>query len=454
MFEIKGRYTTAKITIDEIDETCREQIGVFVNNNHFTKPVAIMPDTHAGKGSVIGFTMAMTDTIIPNVIGVDIGCGMLSAKVGAELPMELKELDKAIRDRIPFGVNTHTNGIIHMEKEFPWDKVNALAEKFALRYNEIFDKKITPPNYNQEWFSKKSEEIGGNLRRYISSLGTLGGGNHFIETGIDQDNQYWFTIHSGSRNFGKMICDYWQRKACRQAEELDKSKVQKRIDEFNATFTGSDGERKGKISQIKKEMHTEKSPLDALYGEDAAGYLFDMIFAQVYASVNREKMMEIIGEITGLDVTHQIETVHNYIDFEDFIIRKGAIRSYKGEQMIIPFNMRDGILLCEGKSNEEWNCSAPHGAGRVMSRSQARKKLSVDIFRQQMEGIYSTSVGNSTLDEAPDTYKSASLIEEAIGDTAVIISRIRPVHNMKDQGFKKTKKERRRAEKRKEEGKK
>ncbi len=434
MIEITGKQTTAKVMIDEIDDTCRKQITTFVNNKYFTNPVAIMPDTHAGKGSVIGFTMPMTEAIIPNVIGVDIGCGMLSAKIGPELPLSFEELDRQIREKIPFGMNTHENGTIHMKDEFPWDEVNANAEKFAKHYNELFETKIEKPLYDNDWFVAKCEQIGGSIRRYISSIGTLGGGNHFIETGIDEDKNYWFTIHSGSRNFGKMVCDFWQNRASKKIQIEHDAKMKERIDAFIATFVGSKSSMKEQINAIKKEMKREKGFLDALFGDDAAGYLFDMIFAQVYASVNRKRMMAIIGEITGLDVSKQIETVHNYIDFEDFVIRKGAIRSYKGEQMIIPFNMRDGILLCEGKSNEEWNYSAPHGAGRVMSRIQAKKTLDVDVFREQMSGIYSTSVGKSTLDEAPDTYKSAEMIEKAIGDTATIITRIRPVHNMKDAG--------------------
>lgn len=434
MIEIKGTYTTAKVMIDQIDDTCRDQIQTFVNSKHFTEPVAIMPDTHAGKGSVIGFTMPITKAIIPNVIGVDIGCGMLSAKIGKELPLELEELDCAIRKRIPFGMETHQSGIVHMKDEFPWERVKESAEKFADHYKEQFGIEITPPEYDHEWFLTKCDQIGGSVRRYINSLGTLGGGNHFIETGIDDDKNYWFTIHSGSRNFGKMVCDYWQNRAFKRVKERREGAMKKKIDEFYESFVGSKSERKAAIAEIKKEYSYAKNALDALFGDDAAGYLFDMIFAQVYASVNRQKMMEIIGEITGADVSDQIETVHNYIDFEDFIIRKGAIRSYKGERMIIPFNMRDGILLCEGKSNSEWNCSAPHGAGRVMSRSQARRELDVEKFKKQMDGIYSTSVGDSTIDEAPDSYKPAAIIEEAIADTATIITRIKPVHNMKDTG--------------------
>lgn len=420
--------------IDELEPNCREQIHTFVNNEHFTNPVAIMPDTHAGMGSVIGFTMPMTKEVIPNVIGVDIGCGMLSAKVGAELPITFEEMDAAIRKRIPFGGNVHERGVIHMRDDFPWMRVQELAEQFAEHYAKSFGVEITPPAYGTEWFREKCDQIGEAMTYAINSIGSLGGGNHFIETGIDEENNYWFTIHSGSRNFGKKICDYWQKRAGIQGRELLKQKYDEAVEEFLKSFVGSKSQMNAEIKKLKKRYIHQKSPLDALTGNDAAGYLFDMIFAQVYASVNRRKMMEIIGEITGADLSEQIETVHNYIDFEDFIIRKGAIRSYEDEQMIIPFNMRDGILLCEGKSNEEWNCSAPHGAGRVMSRSQARRELDVEIFKAQMNGIYSTSVGTETIDEAPDSYKPAAVIEEAIADTAKIITRITPVHNMKDTG--------------------
>ena len=395
----KGKYTTAKIMIDSVDESCMSQINDFINHPAFTNPVSIMPDTHAGKGSVIGFTMPLSNKVIPNVIGVDIGCGMHSINIGSYLHLSWDKLDYKIRRNIPFGNEVHDNAIINFKNDFPWHKVNVLAEKFAAAYKTEFNYIIKPPRYTNDWFIEKSQKIGGNIRRYINSIGTLGGGNHFIETGISDKGDYWITVHSGSRNFGKRICEYWQNRA---------------------------------IKIIKKIKDINTRGLEWLEGEIAAQYLFDMVFSQIYARVNRSYIINTICSILKLEPLESIETVHNFIDFNDFIIRKGAIRSYKDERIIIPFNMRDGLLICQGKSNPEWNYSAPHGAGRVMSRAQAKKNLDVEIFKKQMKGIYSTSVGSGTLDESPDSYKDVSVIKEAIKDTVDIISHVKPLHNMKD----------------------
>jgi RNA-splicing ligase RtcB len=403
MLILKGKYTTAKIMIDSVDESCLNQINDFINHSAFTNPVAIMPDTHAGKGSVIGFTMPLSNKVIPNVIGVDIGCGMHSINIGNNLNLSLEKLDYKIRRSIPFGNEVHDNAIINFKNDFPWHKVNVMAEKFTAAYKSKFKDTIESPRYTNEWFMEKSQKIGGNIRRYINSIGTLGGGNHFIETGISDKGDYWITVHSGSRNFGKRICEYWQNRA---------------------------------IKILKKEnipgISTHTRGLEWLEGEMAAQYLFDMVFSQIYAGVNRKYIINSICSILKLDPLESIETVHNFIDFKDLIIRKGAIRSYEGERIIIPFNMRDGLIICEGKSNPDWNFSAPHGAGRVMSRNEAKKNLDIESFKQQMKGIYSTSVGSSTLDESPDSYKEASLIKKAIKDTAEIMYHIKPLHNMKD----------------------
>lgn len=432
MISVKGKYTTAKIMIDSVEESCMSQIHGFINHSAFTNPVVIMPDTHAGKGSVIGFTMELTKKVIPNVIGVDIGCGMCSINIGKDLPLSLEELDRRIRQSIPFGHNTHRDTKINMKSDFPWHEVQALAERFASAYRKKFHVQISPPKYSNNWFLKKSTFMGGHTRRYINSIGTLGGGNHFIETGISDSEDYWITVHSGSRNFGKQVCEFWQAKARKKIEHDRKVLLKQEIEEIR---------RVNRMYEIQKkinEVHEKHgfSNIDIkgcewLEGEMASQYLFDMVFAQIYAQVNRKYMVDTICTILDVDPTEMIETVHNFIDFNDFIIRKGAIRSYKNEKIIIPFNMRDGLLICEGKSNPKWNFSAPHGAGRVMSRTQAKRSLDISRFKKQMKGIYSTSVGKGTLDECPDTYKDASLIEGAIKDTAQIIARVKPVHNMK-----------------------
>ncbi len=440
MFTIDGKHTSAKIWIDDVEPTCVSQITQFVNHPAFTNPVSIMPDTHFGKGAVIGFTMEMTEKIIPNVIGSDIGCGLISLEMGKDLNISFEELDRKIRLAIPFGTDTHEDeSPIHMKNDFPWHNVNVQSEKFAMAYQNKYGVRLELPRYDLDWFLEKSKQINVNLRRAINSIGTLGGGNHFCEVGITEDGTYWITIHSGSRNFGKKVCDHWQYRAIKILRDEKREILQERIKLLKEEYKETPRLIKEGIAKAKSELGLnsgiDMKGCEWLEGEDAAGYLFDMIFAQMYAKVNREYMARIIEKILGISRQDEIETVHNFIDFKDFIIRKGAIRSYEKEKFCLPFNMKDGVLICKGKSNPEWNYSAPHGAGRVMSRSQANKKLSVEEFEGQMEGIFSTSVGRNTLDEAPDAYKDCKIIEEAIGPTAVIIDRIKPVHNMKDGGI-------------------
>lgn len=425
MFEIRGRYTKATVMIDNVEDDCVKQIQQFVDNPVFVNPVVVMPDTHSGKGSVIGFTMKMSDKIIPNTIGVDIGCGMESFNID-KITLSLEILDHRIRQRIPFGQNVHEQNIIDMVRDFPWHDANVLAEKFVRTY----DGDLEAPHYDISWFLNKSKDIGGSVSRMISSLGTLGGGNHFIEVGVSQlTGKHWVTIHSGSRNFGKRVCEYWQHKAEKRIKHGAKDEIRKEIDELKTKY-----QLYHKIQEVKNRTHVEgvENGLEWLEGDDMTGYLFDMLFAQVYAHYNRQLMKNIICDILNVTPLECIQTVHNFIDFNDHIIRKGAIRSYMGEKMIIPFNMRDGILVCEGKSNSDWNCSAPHGAGRTMSRSQAKKRIKLEEFKTQMTGIYSTSVCDGTLDEAPEAYKDSEVITNAIEPTAIILDKIRPIHNMKD----------------------
>ncbi|MBD3418700.1 MAG: RNA-splicing ligase RtcB [Chitinivibrionales bacterium] len=435
MIEIKGKYTTAKVMIDDVEPICASQIHTFVNHAAFTNPVAIMPDTHAGKGSVIGFTMKLSDRIIPNVVGVDIGCGMLSTNIGNRFPMSFELLDHKLRRRIPFGHNVHDHAVLKMKKEFPWHAANVKAEKFSAAYRDEFGIRLEPPRYTNDWFLEKCEIIGGAARRTKNSLGTLGGGNHFIEIGISGVDDYWITVHSGSRNFGKRVCDFWQNMAAKWIKKNKKNELRAMIESIRTTAGAKDIPRLIKQAKAASQLNDiSLNGLEWLEGKMAADYLFDMIFAQTYAEQNRAYMAGIITDTLKVEPVETIETVHNYIDFNDFIIRKGAIRAYTGERMIIPFNMRDGILVCEGKSNAVWNNSAPHGAGRVMSRTQAKKELTVDAFKEQMQGIFSTSVGMGTLDESPDAYKSSKIIEEAIGETAAIKFKIKPLHNLKDTG--------------------
>jgi tRNA-splicing ligase RtcB (3'-phosphate/5'-hydroxy nucleic acid ligase) len=419
MIQYSGKYTTAKVMIDNVEPECVKQIVGFINHPAFTNPVAIMPDCHAGKGAVIGFTMKMSDKVIPNVIGVDIGCGMLSTVIG-RWSLDLADIDKKIREVIPFGKTVNEKNIFDM-KYFPW-----------------------PVGTDGPWFISKCKQIGIDPSYAITSIGSLGGGNHFIELGkSEKTGDIVVTVHSGSRNFGKKVCDYWQKVAAGTDDQTVKIKILLGIEEIKKT--AEDGQEIGRrVFELKKSLTAEKkvTGLEYLEGEDAKNYIFDMQFAQQYARHNRSIIMERIIDSLGYPGMDRkikdygpswtVDTIHNFIDPQDHIIRKGAIRSYIGEQMIIPFNMRDGILLCEGKSNPDWNFSAPHGAGRVLSRSMAKKTLNLDQFQKQMDGVFSTSVCRSTLDEAPGAYKDSKIIEAAIEPTATIIDRIKPILNLKD----------------------
>ena len=434
MYEITGKYTKALITLDSLEETCISQIVSFINHPAFTNPVAIMPDAHAGRGSCVGFTMPMGDKIIPAVIGVDIGCGVLFVNIGSKLNMELPLLDHKIRQRIPFGFTINDKPVLDMKKDFPWRRACSEAQKFALAYQEKFGTGIDLPVYDMDWFTKKCASIGCDLGRAIKSICSLGGGNHALELGISQSGDHWIMIHTGSRNFGKCICEYWQDKAVKKVKKQSKEDTQKAIKDLKATYTGKELYDQIKALKNAPDPVPEFGCADELRwleGEDAHGYLFDMLFAQIYAEENRAQMMRVILDILKIETKDSIETVHNFIDFRDFIVRKGAVRSYLGERFVLPLNMRDGVLICEGKSSVPLNYSAPHGAGRVLSRSQAKKKIDLATFKEQMKDIYSTSVCQGTLDEAPDAYKDAKLIEEAIGPTAKIIDRIKPILNMK-----------------------
>lgn len=439
MILYEGKYTNAKVMIDDVEKTCATQIIEFINHPAFTNPVAIMPDTHAGKGSVIGFTMPMPDKIIPNCIGVDIGCGVLSLNLGKTdlLDRSAESIDTVIRQEIPFGFEVRDKAIYNMEKKFPWAVVMETNRRFCLEFNSKFGLQMTPTPYNYTWFLNKCDQIHAKIDRTEKSLGSLGSGNHFIEIGKDSFGKVWLTIHTGSRKFGLDICNYWQNVPAERMNEEKIVKFREGLAEIKSTLKGV------KISKAIKKLRADlgldnkvAKALDYIEGEDMCGYLADMIFAQAYAAENRRLIAaQIINAFntpiaSHVDVTARIETVHNYIDFSDFVIRKGAISAHAGELMIIPFNMEDGILLCEGKGNEEWNQSAPHGAGRVASRAQAKKDFSSDVAKKRMEekGIYTSAV---PVDEVKEAYKDPKIIEEAIEPTAIILDRIKPVINLK-----------------------
>lgn len=373
---LKGKFNTAKIFTENVEQACIEQIENLLNMEAFAgTKIRIMPDCHAGKGCTIGFTMNIKDKVVPNLVGVDIGCGMLTVNLGkTKEEIDFSKLDEVINKFVPSGFNVR-------EKPFGSSKVWVEANnQYALG---IPDDKVD----------------------YVArSIGTLGGGNHFIEVAESQQTkECYLIIHSGSRYLGVHVCNYWQKLAEHTCRNLYK---------------------------IPKEILPNE--LCWLEGSNLKGYLRDMQVCWAYAQYNRETIAtEIIdnmgwtSEISPLEYFH---TVHNYIG-NDSMIRKGAISAKKGETLLIPLNMRDGSLLCIGKSNPDWNYSAPHGAGRVLSRKQAKKRLSLDEFKKEMEGIYTTSVCEKTLDEAPEAYKEG--IEELIGDTVKVIDKLKTVYNFK-----------------------
>lgn len=350
--------------------------------------IRIMPDCHAGAGCTIGTTMEIKDKITPNLVGVDIGCGMLTVKL-EEANIDLQKLDAVINEYVPNGFNIHSE----QKAEFDFDKLIA-----------------------------KNLNIG----RAKLSLGSLGGGNHFIEVGENSKGELFLVIHSGSRNIGGQVAKYYQDIAIGNLTDNSKER-EKLIERLK---------KEGKQKDIGKELKKLKKPtinkdLAYLTGADFDNYMHDMKLMQKYAVLNRRTVANIILKEAGLTEAESFETIHNYIDFNRMMLRKGAVSAEKGEVLLIPINMRDGSIIAKGKGNEDWNYSAPHGAGRLMGRKEAHRRLDFNEFKEQMKDVYSTSVLSETLDEAPNAYKPMNEILEAIGETAEIVDIIKPIYNFK-----------------------
>ena len=397
MLEIKGKINTAICYASVIEEEAIEQIRRMCDYE-FTagSRIRIMPDVHAGKGCTIGTTMTITDKAVPNIVGVDIGCGMYTVSLG-RTDINFERLDEAAHF-IPSGMNVWEGRQEHFDLE-------------QLRcYRDLKDTK-----------------------RLERSLGTLGGGNHFIEIDESADGEKYLVIHSGSRNLGKQVAELYQKLAV----DLSKGKEEyfKKRDEIIRTYKekGKRKEIQAALKEIAWEQKESLIPEDLcfLYGSYLEDYLHDVEVCQRFARRNREKMAEILLERTGIAAGEAFHTIHNYIDTEEMILRKGAIAAHAGEKVLIPINMRDGSVLAVGKGNAEWNYSAPHGAGRIMSRKAAKDKLSLEEYRETMKGIYTTSVNEATLDEAPMAYKSLDDIIDVIRDSVDIIDVMKPVYNFK-----------------------
>ena len=402
MEEIQGKFNTAISFAKVVEDSAREQIRRMCNYE-FTRDskIRIMPDVHAGKGCTIGTTMTVTDKAVPNIVGVDIGCGMYTVK------LEDTEIDFA--------------------------RVDEAAHYIPSRHN-VWD-------FRQEKFDLQELNCYRSLketRRIERSIGTLGGGNHFIEIDRAEDGTFYLVIHTGSRNLGKQVAEIYQRLAIDLASGKDKFFQQK--EEIIAVYKslGRRKEIQSKLKDLEKEYRGRKASMPEdlcfVYGKYFHQYLHDMELCQEFARRNRELIAKILLGKAGLTGGEAFHTVHNYIDVGEMIIRKGAIAAHKDERVLIPINMRDGSVLAVGKGNADWNFSAPHGAGRIMSRGDAKVRLNMDDYKNSMAGIYTTSISEGTLDEAPQAYKSLDDIIDVIGETVDIVEIMKPVYNFKAEG--------------------
>ena len=394
-----------KIFTNNIEQEAVYQIELLLAQDAFKDcKVRIMPDVHAGKGCVIGFTADLGEKVIPNIVGVDIGCGMLCVSLG-QTDIDFEKLDNVIRSYVPSGRDVHDGRIIR------FDELQELK-----CYRELRDTK-----------------------RLERSIGTLGGGNHFIEVDAAEDGYKYLVIHTGSRNLGKQVADYYQNLAFELMSGKDElyEEQGRIIEEYKAAGRKSDiqnaiAELHRNFKAVNPNIPKDLCYLEGKYRED---YLHDMRICQKFAYINRVMIAQIICNHMGwgvdADMPDYFECIHNYIDHDSNIVRKGAISAKYGEKVLIPINMRDGCIIGTGKGNEDWNCSAPHGAGRVMSRTKAKELVSLEEFEKAMDGIYTTSVNQSTIDESPMAYKTLDEIVENIKDTVDVLAIIKPVYNFK-----------------------
>lgn len=395
MIELKGKHNTAKVFTDLIDEAAISQLINLLNQEFCTgSTIRIMPDAHAGSGCTIGTTMTVHDKIVPSLVGVDIGCGMYCVKLN-ETEFNPQLLDNVIRQYIPFG-------------------------------HSIFETEDT----SFKAFSELRCQSHVNISRALRSLGSLGGGNHFIEVDKSEDGCLYLVIHSGSRHLGLEVAGYYQNLAYRNLSNVSKDEVKTLINFYKTSG------REREIEQALKTLNqTNRTsiPKDLCYltDSDMDDYIHDMKIMNEFADANRKKIADVIINHMGWNVGESFTTIHNYVDTEHMILRKGSVSARKGEKLIIPINMRDGALICVGKGNEDWNQSAPHGAGRLLTRNQAKQSVSMEEYVESMNGIWTTSINKNTIDESPMAYKPMASIVDNIKDTVDIVSLVKPVYNFK-----------------------
>ena len=397
MIEIRGKYNNAKIFTDVVDSASVTQVQELCNQE-FTagSRIRMMPDIHAGAGCTIGTTMTITDKVVPNLVGVDIGCGMETIRI-RESHIELQKLDKLIYENIPSGFSIR-------KKEHKYTSRVNLNELYCVEHVDLL--------------------------RAEKSIGTLGGGNHFIEADKDDEGNIYIVVHSGSRHLGVEVASYYQEEGYKVLNGTDNKTIDTIIARMKAEGREKDIQKKIKKIRNAKQTSIPKA-LAYVYGELFEKYIHDMKIVQHFAMINRQAMMDDIIKGMKLHVEERFTTIHNYIDTDNMILRKGAVSAGKGEMFLIPINMRDGSLICIGKGNEDWNCSAPHGAGRLMSRADAKQSFTVSEFKKQMTDVYTTSVNKATLDECPMAYKGMQDILDNIGPTADVIKIIQPIYNFK-----------------------
>ncbi len=411
MTELVGKYASAKIFTDTLDDATRSQVENLLSQPCVSgSKIRIMPDCHAGAGCVIGTTMTIDRRVIPSLVGVDIGCGMLATKL-KEKRIDLPRFDSVSQAQVPSGMNMR-------------EKAHSLSETISPEELICYRK----PG------CRVSEEV------FRLSLGTLGGGNHFWELDRDEEGYVWLVVHTGSRRTGKDVAEYYQRSAYEVLNGLGRERKKQEEEQKKAYIlalqdAGRDREIQDLLAAFRPELPTDapRIPYEMAYCENEwfDGYLHDMRVMQAYAALNRRIITEVILKYAKLHATDQFETVHNYIDTEAMILRKGAVSAKAGERLLIPMNMRDGALICTGKGNSDWNESAPHGAGRLMSRAEAKESITVKAYRESMKGIYSSCVGKGTLDESPFAYKPMDEIVRNIAPAVEIVSHIRPIYNYK-----------------------
>lgn len=396
MIELCGKYSKAKVFTDIVDNESISQVIELLNQPYiFGSRIRMMPDIHVGVGCTIGTTMTIKDKICPNLVGVDIGCGMETIRI-SESNFDPKMLDKVIREGVPSGFSIRN-------EEHPFAEQAELENLYCSKYVDIL--------------------------RAKKSIGTLGGGNHFIEADKDDEGNIYIVVHSGSRHLGLEIAKYYQEAAYKALTSYNPAEIEATIALLKAA--GRQQEIEATLKNMKPKVTKIPKSLAYVEGELFDQYIHDMKIAQNYAHLNRRAIMDVIVQSMGFHIVEQFSTIHNYIDIDNMILRKGAVSAQSGEKLLIPINMRDGSLICTGKGNEDWNYSAPHGAGRLMSRSKAKELFTVSEFEKEMDGIYTTSVGQSTLDECPMAYKSMSDIVDNIAPTVSIDVIIKPIYNYK-----------------------